>query len=155
MFNKPANFKRTSQSGVATLPTIILLSILILAVGISITALSLSENFITLGQKQTTEALTYAEVGARDALIRLARNKNYTCVTTDCYTVDTVTNGCSTTNGCARVTVSAGVGSSGDPKIITSKGVVKNISRRLQVSVVFDASLNGQISNTTWTELSD
>lgn len=146
-----------SQKGVATLPTIMALTILILAVGLSVAGVSFTENMIAAGQKKSAEALLYAETGARDALMKITRNKGYTCITNDCYSIDLVSNGCSTNNGCAKITVSAGVGSGADPKIITSKGTVGNYIRRVQVNVVFDASLNGEInlSSTIWQELTN
>lgn len=146
-----------SQKGVATLPTIMALTILILAVGLSIAGVTFTESLISAGQKQSAEAFSYAEAGARDGLMKITRNKNYTCVTTDCYSIDLVSNGCSANQGCAKISVSAGVGSGADPKIITAKGVVNNYTRRVQVNVVFDTSLNGEInlSSTTWQELAN
>lgn len=145
------------HKGAATLPTIMALTILILAVGLSIAGVTFTESLISAGQKQSAEAYLYAEAGARDALMKITRNKNYICVTTDCYSIDLVDNGCSTNQGCAKISVSAGAGSDADPKIITSKGIVNNYTRRVQVNVVFDASLNGEInlSSTTWQELTN
>lgn len=146
-----------SQKGVATLPTIMALTILILAVGLSVASVSFTENMIAAGQKKSAEAFLYAEVGARDALMKIARNKDYICIANDCYSIDLVSNGCSTNDGCAKISVSAGVGSGADPKIIVSKGTVGNYTRRVQVNVVFDTSLNGEInlSSTTWQELTN
>jgi len=142
-----------SRRGAATLPAIIALTILILAVGVSITAISFTEGLISVGQGNAAQALVYAEAGAHDALIKLARNKQYVCVTEDCYTIDLVADGCATDDGCARVSVSAGVGTLGDPRIIVSEGKARSSVRRLQVSVVFDAALDGEIATTTWREL--
>lgn len=143
--------------GVATLPTIILMGVLILAIGIGILSLSFSENLISASQANASSALFYAEAGARDALIRIARNKNYSCTSADCYTIDIMTNGCATGNGCAKVSVGAGTGASGDPKLITAKGLMGGNTRTLQVSVYFDTSLYGQISTTTtaWQEITN
>lgn len=144
-----------SQQGVATLPTIMALTILIVVVGVSVAGLSVTENFISAGQKQSSEAFSYAEAGAKDALMKITRNKNYSCAVADCYSIDLVNSGCASNDGCARISVSAGVGSSGNPKIIISKGQVKNYTRRIQVSVVFDISLNGEIQSATWQELTN
>lgn len=143
----------TTQRGVASLPAIMAIIIFIVVISLGMTALSLTEIFISAGQNQSSQALFYAEAGAQDGLIRVARNKNYTCAITDCYSIDFITNGCLTNEGCARVTVSSGVGSGLDPKIITSKGQVKNKTRTIAVRVTFDASLHGEISQVTWTEL--
>lgn len=144
---------RCSRRGAATLPTIIALTILILAVGVSITAVSFTEGLISVGQENSAQALAYAEAGARDALIKLTRNKNYTCISPNCYSINFVSNGCITDDGCARITVSAGAGTSGDPRIIVSEGKVKSSVRKIQTSVTFDVALNGEIATTTWSEL--
>lgn len=143
----------SARRGAATLPTIIALTILILAIGVSITAISFTEGLISTGQGNASQALMYAESGARDALIKLTRNKNYTCVATSCYSIDFTTNGCSTNDGCARISVSAGAGTIGDPRIVVSEGKAKNSIRKMQVNVIFDAAQNGAIATTTWSEL--
>src|SRR5574343_222236 len=86
------------QSGVATLPTVILLGIMALVIAVGVETLSFTELMISQGGAQSSRALFYAEAGARDALIKIDRNKNYTCATTDCYSIDFSTNGCSTGN---------------------------------------------------------
>lgn len=141
--------------GAATIPTVLALTILVTAIAISITAVSLIESFVAAGQNQATLALVYAEAGARDALLKIARNKNYTCATTDCYQINMVSSGCTANEGCAKVTVSAGLGTGADPKIITSKGLVLSKTRRVQVNVTLDSSLNGEIASTTWQELTN
>lgn len=141
--------------GVATLPTIILLGIMALVVAVGITALSFTELLISQGGSQSARALFYAESGARDALVRIARNKNYTYTTGEGYLIDFSANGCSLGNDCAKVTVSANAGTIGDPKIVVSKGIMKSSMRTMQVSVVMDG--NGQIATSTaqtvWTEI--
>jgi len=144
-----------AQGGMVTLPAVIALSIIILALIIGISTLTFNESFVSLGGAQSAKALNYAEVGAHDALIRIARNKNYTCATpalpTGCYQIDTITNGCATNEGCARVTVDAGT----NPKTINVEGRATNFIRQLQVGVTFDASLNGEITSTQWQELTN
>ena len=145
--------------GVATLPTVMILGVMLLTVAVSITAVSLTESFISQGSTQSSKALFYAEAGARDALIKIARNKNYSCATTDCYSVDFSSNGCSALSGCAKISVSSDAGTTANPKIITSKGTVKTNTRTLQVSVVLDggttvaADQYGAITSATWTEI--
>ncbi len=142
-----------SKLGAATLPTIIALSVLILVVGAGITAGALSESFISLGQKRSSEALIFAEAGARDALVRIARNKKYVCAAADCYQIDFTSGGCANSEGCAKISVSSGVGSEADPKVVVSKGISGSSIRELRVSVILDASLYGRIATTTWAEL--
>ncbi|MFZ2303824.1 MAG: hypothetical protein WAV98_03505 [Minisyncoccia bacterium] len=143
-----------SSRGVATLPTVMLLGVMALVVAVSITTLSFTELFISQGSTQSSRAHFYAESGARDALIKIARNKNYSYTTGDGYTIDFSTNGCSLSNDCAKVLVSTGTGATGDPKIITSRGIMKSSARTLQVSVILDGGTvtNGEITSATWSE---
>lgn len=141
------------QQGVASLPTIIALTVIILAVGVGITSLALTESLISAGQKQSSQALLYAEAGARDALVKIARNKKYECATTDCYSIDFAANGCSSSEGCAKVSVSAGTGSQISPKVITSTGTMRGNSKKIQVSVIYDDDENGEIASATWREI--
>lgn len=145
------------KQGIISLPVIFAFIILIIAVGIGMTAISLSESFISAGEREAGKALLYAEAGARDALVRVARNKNYICATADCYSIPFATNGCTNNDACVKISVSAGVGSSADQKIITSKGQSKSSVRTIEVRVQYDDALEGQIatSTTVWHEISD
>ena len=139
--------KKNTSRGVATLPTVLVLGIMTLAVVVGITSVSLTESFISQGSAQSSKALFYAESGARDALIKIARDKTYLCATTDCYTIDFSTNGCSLGNDCAKVKVTG----SDTAKVVTSKGIMKASTRTLQVDVVINT--DGEITSATWTEL--
>jgi Tfp pilus assembly protein PilX len=141
------------NNGLASLPTVLAIAILILAVVVAVTSWTLSESLSTQGQNYSQLALTYAEAGARDALTLIARKYTYNCVATDCYTIDMVANGCTSGDGCAKISVSANSGGSGDEKIITSKGIASTSTRRMQVSV--SISTDGQITGTVWTELTN
>lgn len=146
--------KTPHTHGVATLPTVMMLGVMSLIVAVSITTLSFTELFVSQGNIQSSRALFYAEAGARDALIRIARNKKYECTAADCYSVDFSTNGCVTGNDCAKVSVSAGTGTLLDPKIITSKGIMRSSIRTLVVSVVLDGGTAGEggITSAVWSE---
>ncbi len=146
---------KCSSSGVATLPTVMLLGIMALVVAVGVTTLSFTELLISQGGAQSSRALFYAESGARDALVKIARKKNFSYTTGDGYTIDFSTNGCSTGDDCAKVLVSTNTGGAGDPKIITSKGIMRSSTRTIQVSVSIDT--NGQIATSTtqtvWSEI--
>lgn len=133
--------------GIATLPTVMVLGVMSLAVAVGITTVSLSESFTSQASNQSDKALQYAESGARDALIRVARNKTYLCATTDCYTIDFSTNGCALGNDCAKVSVTG----NDTAKTITAKGVMKSSQRTLQVGVTLGT--DGDITGATWTEI--
>lgn len=137
--------------GVATLPTVMLLGVMSLVVAVGIATLSFTELMISQGGSQSSRALFYAESGARDALVKIARNKAYLCAAADCYMVDFSTNGCSLGNDCAKVQVTG----SDTAKTVISKGIMKASTRTMQVSVTIDS--NGQIATsstqTVWTEI--
>lgn len=139
--------------GAASLPSIIAVGLLILVIGVSITAISLSESFVSVGSSQSATALSYAELGAKDALIRISRNKNYS----GGYTINMVTNGCTSGDGCATVTVGSGVGSQADPKYIDSVGLMKTSTRKVRVAVEFmqygGSIYSGEIATSTWQEV--
>jgi len=159
LFIRHDSSRAAARRGIASLPTILVLVVLIVAVGIGITVLSLSEVFSTASQKQSSDAYVYAEAGARDALERIARNKNYVCDAPaqppGCYSLDFTANGCSTGAGCARVNVSAASGTAGNPKVVTSTGQAGLSARTVSVGVIFDTSQNGEIATTTWTEITN
>ncbi|MCK9344617.1 MAG: hypothetical protein M0P64_00645 [Candidatus Pacebacteria bacterium] len=136
-----------SSRGVATLPTVMVLGVLMLIVAVSVTTLSFTELFISQGSAQSSRAHFYAESGARDALIKIARNNTYLCATTDCYQIDFSTQGCTLLNDCAKVQVTG----NDTLKTITSKGIMKSSTRTLQVVVTLDA--DGAITNTAWSEV--
>lgn len=144
---------RSDKRGAATLPTIIALSVLIIAMSTSLASTSIVENFINHGFMQSSKALFYAEAGAKDALMRIARNKNYSCDTpvSGCYEINFVSQGCSSNDGCARITVST----SSSPKIIISEGRVKDNIRKIKVEASFDVSANGKIEDINWQEIAD
>lgn len=142
-----------SRRGAATLPTVIALSLLILAVGVSITAVSFTEGLLSYGQGNASAAFLYAQSGARDALIRIARSKQYACASANCYAIEFASGGCASGDACAQVSVSTGAGTAGDPRIIVSRGQAQNSIRTIQVEVVFDTALHGEIASTTWKEI--
>ena len=68
------NILHSSQRGVATLPTVMILGVMALSVAVGVTTVAFTESFISQGAVQSNKALIYAEAGARDALIRIARD---------------------------------------------------------------------------------
>lgn len=146
---------KNRKSGATTLPAVILLAAVSLVVAVSITTMAFTESFVSQSSAQSSQALLYAESGARDALIKIARNKNFTCSTTDCYSIDFSANGCALSEDCAKISVSAGTGATGVPKIITSKGTMRSSTRTIQVLVTLDSgsASDGVISNAVWSEV--
>ena len=159
MFYK--NFEKNKKKGMATLPTIMVLGMITLAIAVSITSIAFNESLTSQGSSQSSRALSYAEAGARDALLKISLNKDYSCTSTDCYSIDFTTDGCSLISGCAKVSVSADPGDVLSPKLITSKGIVNLSMRTIEVRVVLDEGTNvpelqhGLITSTTWKEKLD
>lgn len=148
-----ANFK--NNSGFATIPTILAVSVIILVIAFGIAASTFTEGISSAAEKQSAAAFNFAEDGAKDALLRIARNKNYSCASIDCYSLNLALNGCTNNNGCAKISVSAGAGTKGDPKIITSSGIKQDKTRKVEVQVIYDSSVLGEIGTTTWQELTN
>lgn len=149
------------KKGIATLPMVIIIGMVTLITVVGITKIAFNELGNSQNSSESSKALFYAESGARDALVKIARNKNYTCSLDDCYLIDFVANGCSNNTECAKVSVSSGLGTSLDPKIIISKGVMRSSVRKVEVRVFLDGGTtnpslqNGEITNTSWIELTD
>ena len=150
------------KSGIATLPTVVLIGMMALVVVVSITSTTLNELLISQGSSSSSSALFYAEGGARDALVRIARDMNYVCDDPfpSCYNIDFAANGCDLGIACARVSVT-GLGTTASPKIITSKGIMKSSIRTMQVRVILDngtpdeALKKGEITEAVWYESTD
>lgn len=144
---------RSDQRGVATLPLILAAIVLVVIIGGSITTIGFRESSAASSTTNSAKALYFAEAGARDALLRIARNKDYVCtgpaLPTGCYSIDMVTNGCSTNEGCVRVVVASG----SSPKTINAEGRVKTQIRKIQIDAT--VSSDGEITATTWSELTN
>ncbi len=156
--DKRAVAKIYYSRGVASLPTILVVVFLILVVAISISVLAFNESSSSSSQSNTVSAQQYAEAGARDALEQIAINKAYSVPTSTPYAISFVADGCnaSSTRGCAEVSVvnGTGYGTALNPILITSVGTVDSNSIEVQVNVILDPSLYGQIATTTWKETS-
>jgi hypothetical protein len=131
------------KEGMASIPTVIVLMILIMSVGALIASISISDNVSVSDTNNSGRALNYAQLGAKDALERIVRNKDYSGT----YSIETVSGGCSNSfSGCATITVDSG----SSPKIISVEGRVVEIKRKIQVDVNLDS--NGLITGYTWNE---
>lgn len=138
-----------NKKGLASLPTVLAIGMLILAIGVSVAAVAFSENLVAQKFSQSPRALFYAESGARDALQKIARNKNF--VTAPNYQMEFVTSGCSTNDGCAIISV----GANGNVRTVTSTGKYKSIIRQVRVDATLDSGSNGEIQNVNWQEITN
>lgn len=131
------------KPGIASIPTVLVLMVLIISVGALIASISISDNTSVSDSNNSEKALNYAQLGARDALEKIARNKDYVGT----YTIDVVSGGCSATQlACAVVTVSAG----SSPKVVSVEGQKSDAKRKIQVNVNLDT--NGLMTSYTWQE---
>lgn len=131
------------KSGIASIPTVIVLMILTISIGALLASISLSDTISVSDTNNSSRALGYAQLGAKDALERIVRNKDYS----GSYTISLVSNGCSGSYpGCATLEVDAGT----SLKIIKSEGRIQDIKRKIQVDVNLDSS--GLITSYDWQE---
>ena len=124
------------QSGIAALPTIIIISTLVLLIAVALVSSGLIENAISFGHKESQEAYVASELGVQDAIIRISRNKDFASAG---YAI-------AVGNGTANIVVS---GTS--TKTVTSTGVVNNKTRKLQVVVNIGVCNGGSNDGNTCT----
>ena len=142
-----------SKKGVATIPIILALTILVIAIGLAISTVAFNEAFIAQDFSRSSQALVYAETGARDALIKVTRNGRYT--TSPDYKIEFVNGGCVTPyNGCATITVTSDQETLPNSDIIiVSAGQVKNSIRKVKVTVTLNS--DWVITETNWQDFVD
>lgn len=135
---------KLNQKGFASIPTVIVILILIVSIGVLISSISVADNLTVSGLLDSNKALNFAQSGAKDALEKIARNKDYN----GSYNMEMVAGGCSGAYaGCAAVNVN----SDSSPKIVTVEGRVGSMKRKIQVNAVLDSS--GLITSYSWQEL--
>jgi GxxExxY protein len=128
--------------GVAALPAIMVIAMVILLVGVGISSTGFIENLSSYGELENKKALAAAEAGAQDAFEKLVRNRS-----------------CS--GNCANYTLEVGdadadveiSNNDANSKKIVSTGRVGFKRVKIQVIVSFDA--NNEASSTSWQEITD
>lgn len=136
--------KNVKKPGVASIPTVFVLIALIVSAGVIISSISISDNSSVSQAGNSDKALNYAQLGTKDALEKIVRNKDYS----GSYNLEMVSGGCvDPFKGCVNVVVDTG----SNPKIINSEGQMGEVKRKIQVNVNLDD--NGLITNYTWQEL--
>ncbi|MBI4993400.1 hypothetical protein HZC33_00350 [Candidatus Wolfebacteria bacterium] len=138
---KVSKFK---ESGVAALPTIVIISMIILVVGIGVASSGFVEGLSSFGELENKKALFAAEAGAMDAFKRIGKNINCNSGgTPNCSNYSLIIG-----DATAMVSVSgSGV------KTIISNGQVGFKKAKIQVIVSIDA--NGKITQTSWQQLTN
>lgn len=137
--------KLLNNKGIAALPTIVIISMIILLAGVGISASGLVENLISYGELEGKNALFAAEAGGRDAFERAVRNK-------DCNNgVPPLCSSYSISVGDATADVTV---SGSNPKTIISIGQDGFQKAKIQVVVSYDAVTN-KATQTSWKQLTD
>ncbi|NTW22239.1 hypothetical protein HGA34_01685 [Candidatus Falkowbacteria bacterium] len=123
------------------MPVIFAMLALIVSLSLLTANLSGNDNASSAEVANSDSALAAAEFGAKDALLKIARNKGYSGT----YSVAVLSGGCaSPVRGCATVTVDT----QSNPKTINSSGQVGELVRKIVVKAYLDG--NGKIANYTW-----
>ena len=131
------------QRGIAALPVVLSLTALIMIIGALMSISSFTDNQSSDNLADSERALAAAQLGARDALERIARDHVYS----GGYQIALHDNGCNSPyDGCATVGVDAG----GSHKIASSSGQVGEFIRKIKIDVYLDS--NGRIDNYSWQE---
>lgn len=146
--NELSSYRANKLSGIATIPVVIIFTFLVLVVGVAIALISSNETFDVLFFVNSSKAFNYAQAGAKDALIKITRNKDFSFPSPN-YSVEFVTDGCTNYEGCATIAVAT----DGNNKTITSQGRSKNSIRRIQIDITL--STYGEITSSTSTELTN
>lgn len=133
------------ESGVAALPAILIITLILLTVGVMMASTGVIESVISFSQKKSTESFYLAEAGLKDTLMKIARNKNYVSVD------DTSCSGgvCTLVFDEDKKTEITVTGT--DPKTVTVTGSVGKIKRT--ISNVVNVNTYGKVTNQSWGEV--
>lgn len=134
------NSKFSGQRGVMALPSIIVISLLVLIAGIGIASSGFFENLMSYGEIGSKKSLLAAEAGAEDAFERLTRDKDCSSCLSYSLSFDDATTNIIVSN------------SGANQKTITSEGNYRGKKRKVQVVVDFD-SITDKATQTSWQEI--
>lgn len=155
--NNPFHRDRKGERGASILAATAIVLLLLVAIGIVIASSSLFEGYLSEVQRQSQDAYLGAETGVKDAMIKIARNKNFS---SSGYFIPSDPSNC-TLNGdsvCTRVIVekdtasvcSQAIGAGQDCIIAT--GTLNTVSRTLEIILNVNA-VNGKITQVSWEEI--
>ena len=151
---QPPRFRiNNHERGAALLSLTLAVALILTAVGLSLLSSGLSETLISHTQGESREAYAGAQSGAKDAMMRIARDKNFTSAG---YVIPS---GCALNGAalCTRVIVentqsacSQALGANQDCVIVT--GTLSSRTRKIEVILNVDAT-SGKITQVSWKEL--
>ena len=150
------HFSRKAD-GMAMLATVLILMLIIVAVGLSMISSGLFEGVMSENERQSQEAHLATTGGAKDAMMRIARNKNF--ATSSGYFIPSDPSDCSLygSTACAKVIVekdSASVCSqsiSAGQDCVISLGTLANSARKVEVILNVNAT-SGKMIMQSWNE---
>jgi hypothetical protein len=142
--------KGIKKRGVASVPLILGMLILIISVGVFISSISLSDSLSSANVRVSNQALDYAKFGINSSLLSFDRYAWCSSCSNN-FTIDMVPGGCSgTITGCTSVTYGI-IGTStatSSQHYITSVGQIGNLKRTIQAIVSHDG--NGLVTDYSW-----
>lgn len=142
-----------SKKGAIALPSILMLSAILLIVGIAMSVSALMQNSIVYDQNEAAASSYAAESGIKDAIEKVTRNKNYDNGAGYCLVVG---------DGKASIVVTKdvvnGVPSSGHTQIISTGTSSTNNCIAAgkyfkKINVILNVNGNGNVTIDSWEEL--
>ncbi|MDO8664875.1 MAG: hypothetical protein Q7K44_05045 [Candidatus Liptonbacteria bacterium] len=127
------------RQGQAALSFVFLIGVIVLSIGVAVAFLANSFLNSGYGYQAANRAMAVASAGAEDALMRLARNKDFSSVSS--YSVPVGSDS-------ASVTVNQNSPAAGQAKIVSNATVFFQ-QRKIQAVVSID-STTGQVSLISW-----
>src|SRR3989344_9102252 len=149
-FLKAKSYKLKADEGMALLSTVVAVLLILVAVGLSMISLGIFEGFMAESQRASDEAYTAAQSGVKDAMMRIARDKNYFSAE---YYLPADPSDCTlnSATACAHIIVEKDAPSAGKDRV-TATGTLSNSTRKLEVILNVNA-INGKITVESRTEI--
>ncbi len=136
--------RKSRQKGAMALGSILALSAILLAIGLAMAFSGFIQGDIVFNQDKASSAFYIAEAGVKDAMQKIARNKDYNYASPG---YNLIVDG-----GTATVIVNKDIPVGGKTEII-STGVVGNNTKK--VREVLDVGVNGDVTVDTWAEMAN
>ncbi|MDP3057821.1 MAG: hypothetical protein Q8N37_04905 [bacterium] len=137
------NKKYWGEKGAMALSSVLALSIILLALGLAMAFSGFVQSDITYNQDKAAIAFYIAEAGAKDAMQKVVRNKNYSNAG---YVL-------SLTTGSANIVVSKDVPAAERTEILSTGAVGVNTKKiRVVLNTDTDNDNNGKVTIVSWEE---
>ncbi|MBW6441229.1 hypothetical protein K0B03_04375 [Patescibacteria group bacterium] len=127
-----------SQNGLVALPSIVILSLIMLTIGIAMSFSSFTQNTISFNSEITQRSYFVAESGIKDAMMKITRNKNYNIDYALQINADE-----------AIVTFDTSIP---NQTKVTSTSTINNHTKKIEATL--DVTSSGKVTILSWHELS-